>query len=205
MTEVIEDRKIESKIGKKLRIDIGVIVRDKNGNIVEERSQEAKSWLTAFNDWLYVRFKYSGANSDITTKDTGGVDRALRSSAVVVISGAGDSSVGIVVGTGSTPVLVTQYALATQISHGTGAGQLSYGSTGYTDPATVGSSTSFKISRQFANSSGGGIVIQEVGLYGQINFGGGAYYNFALDRTLLTVSVADGGSVTITYTITVTT
>lgn len=74
-----------------------------------------------------------------------------------------DSSYGIVVGSGSTPVSPTDYKLASQISHGTGTEQLDY------EAHTVTSSYSdtssyFEIARAFINRSGGDVVVREVGL-----------------------------------------
>ena len=54
-------------------------------------------------------------------------------------------STGIVVGSGSTAVTISRYALATQIAHGVGAGQLSYAAQTYTAPTTDGTKRYCKI------------------------------------------------------------
>jgi len=77
-----------------------------------------------------------------------------------------EPSYGIVVGSGSTPVSPTDYNLASQIPHGTGAGQLDY------DPHAITSSYSdtssyVEIARSFVNRSGSDIIIREVGIIGR--------------------------------------
>jgi hypothetical protein len=77
-----------------------------------------------------------------------------------------DDSFGIIVGSGSTPVSPTDYALASKIPHGTGSGQLDY------EPSTVTSSYSstssyIEIARSFINRSGADIVVREVGIVGR--------------------------------------
>jgi hypothetical protein len=78
-------------------------------------------------------------------------------------AGDNDDSFGIIVGSGSTPVSPSDYALASKISHGTSPGQLDYDThtvtTSYTDTSSY-----VEIARTFMNKSGGDVVVSEVGL-----------------------------------------
>jgi len=76
---------------------------------------------------------------------------------------------GIVCGTGSTAVTLEDYKLSYLIENGMSANKLLYKPHSYTslqNYLTVSSSVSFQISRQFENSSGAPIEINEVGIYG---------------------------------------
>jgi hypothetical protein len=76
---------------------------------------------------------------------------------------AGDDTLGIQVGTSSTPVTSTDYRLPGKISHGTGSGQLQYGDQSVT--YSYGSTYGYvELTRVFTNSSGASIVVREVGL-----------------------------------------
>jgi len=81
---------------------------------------------------------------------------------------ASEDTYGIIVGTSDTVFSGTATDLTSKISHGTGAGELEYGScpdgSVTEEPATVGSATSMKIARNFINNSGASITIKEVGI-----------------------------------------
>jgi hypothetical protein len=81
-------------------------------------------------------------------------------------SGDGIEYYNVVVGSGATPVVETQYALQTQIMHGTGAGQLSYGHWyDYNPVATSGNFATFAVVRRFENMGTGSVSIREFGIY----------------------------------------
>jgi hypothetical protein len=115
-----------------------------------------------------------------------------------------DDSYGVVVGSSSTPVSPTDYALATKIAHGTGAGQLDYG------PATVASSygttSSYaEIARTFLNASGSDVTVREVGIIARSywkTYGGVANnvkYLIARDILPSPVKVPNLGTLTVRY------
>jgi len=106
------------------------------------------SSVTAYAEW------YADYGSDLTRG--GGVQMALNAP-------DNDDSFGICVGSGSTPVSITDYKLSSKIPHGTGSGQLDY------ETHTVASSYSdtysyIEIARSFVNRSGADVVVREVGL-----------------------------------------
>jgi hypothetical protein len=129
---------------------------------------------------------------------------------MAVNSTVGTDSYGIVVGSGSTPQTYSDYALASQIKNGTGAGQLSYGA--HTTASSYGSSSSYiAISRTFTNQSGSAIVVREVGMiarqavYGANTISSDIKYLIARDVLANPVTVNNLGTLTVTYTLTLST
>lgn len=173
-------------------------VRDKDGKLLHHEKKEANSLVRAFIDLLYVQMAQLTL---VSMKQTSGAaaNIPVGSANLSAVAAANDATNGIVVGTGTAAVTVTDYALQTKINNGSGAGQLNHLVTTFTTPATVGSTHSFTISRGFTNLSGNSISVSEVGLY-VIGYSGGNYY-FCADRTLMSFSIANGATGTVTYTI----
>lgn len=72
---------------------------------------------------------------------------------------------GFLVGSGDTAPTMDDYQLATMITHGTGAGQLSHQALDNIDTkSTTGQVTSFRIGRTFTNGSGGDVTVREMGM-----------------------------------------
>lgn len=72
---------------------------------------------------------------------------------------------GIVIGTDNTPVTPSDYALGTIINHGDGAGEMEYGGCEFTAMVIADPNAQFTMRRYFTNNSGGGITVEEVGIY----------------------------------------
>ena len=120
----------------------------------------------------------------------------------IVDAPSGNNNYGIVVGTGTNAVTISNYALQTKIATGTGAGELSYGACTVDSDVTIDGSTAyFQIYRTFTNSSGAGITIQEIGIIKLIT---GTSYYFLLERSLSENTIADAASATLTYKISIT-
>ena len=85
---------------------------------------------------------------------------------------AADASFGIVVGTGSTAVADTQFALATKIAQGTATGQLVHGACTLVGITSVGNVTTMSFTRQVTNNSAAPITIQEVAMYVKSTYDG---------------------------------
>jgi hypothetical protein len=106
--------------------------------------------------------------------------------------------VGIVAGSGTAAVTVSDYALTTRIANGTAASQLEYLGTEFTTVTASDPNASFTVSRTFRNSSGGNITINEVGIYAvwQVSF------DFCIVRDKLgsAYTINDGEYMKITYT-----
>ena len=76
----------------------------------------------------------------------------------------GSEKLGVVLGTGTTAVAYNNYALASPIEHGTGAGQLLYWGGLIQDTVVSAPYAWFDMLRIFENQSGGDITIKELGL-----------------------------------------
>jgi hypothetical protein len=104
---------------------------------------------------------------------------------------AGDDTLGIVVGSGSTAVTLNDYNLVSKIPHGTTAGRLSYGAMPSTNitpiNTTLSNSWYYSITRSFSNQSTSNVGIYEVGFIAYI-FNGFAG-NFVSEKFLITRDV----------------
>ena len=175
---------------------IEIEVRDSKGNVIQKGKHKMHSFLNNFLKAIEAFAR--GANVTVTNTAGGSATFAYAGSRSVTtggesvvamncMAGDNDASFGIVVGTGTTPVTLAQYALASQIPHGTGAGQLDYNAS---NAEIIGLDTSvsppvyrFRIIRTFTNSSGGSITINEVGLvaYHKVT----AIFTFMIARDVL--------------------
>jgi len=73
--------------------------------------------------------------------------------------------VGIQVGTGVVAVTSIDYALGTRIVNGSGPGEFEYGGCDLLYMVIADPNGEFTIRRYFTNNSGGGITVEEVGIY----------------------------------------
>ena len=176
-----------------IKLFINCKITDKFGNIVSEKEQQANSLVKAFA--AAIRSQFCAASETLVT-DTGGAVRNLSATSVVVcVAGATVITDGIVIGTGTDAVTISDYQLQTRIAHGTGAGQMQYGTQTFDSSTTVsGSNCYFQMARVFTNNSGGTITVKEVGIYSSIST-----YDFMLDRTLIDQAVTDGQTLTLQY------
>lgn len=148
------------KIGARVTIKI---IDPKTGKVIKTKRFRSKSYVLAFADGLYCHM----ASITHTIRDVGNTNRSINPYTWYCdcFAAANDSTHSIVVGTGDTPVAITDYKLATQIAHGAGAGQLNYGATTKIAPATLADKRYWSLVRPFTNGSGSTITVKEVGLY----------------------------------------
>lgn len=193
-----------------LKLLITRTIRDKNGNIVKQVKSEAKSFVKAFMQCLEVVIAHNSGNpSDgATVKDTSNADQGINVSTedadenFACESPANDDSYGVQIGIGTTAPVVTDYTIETQILHGVStASKMEHGATSVQAAGVSGSNMEMTITRAFVNSSGGTIVVKEVGL---VNTWTTADWKFLLIHDAVNDSVADGQTYTITYTFTTT-
>jgi len=171
----VEDSDIEGTIEIKI---------EKDGKIIQQGKQPMRSLLANYIKLLYglvlapgIYPGKSGAATSTTITKPDGTSASIPTEWYGASSGGGtpmacnapdnDSSYGIVVGNGTKSVAISDYALASQIAHGTGAGQLDYNVS--TISFSVDTSVSpavgkIVLSRTFTNSSGATINITEVGI-----------------------------------------
>jgi len=169
---------------------------DKDGNLIKETGfKETNSLVANFAKWIATNFAQATIGGIV---DTGGTTRNYTTYAGTgrVGAAAGTVTRGIVVGTGTTAVALTDNVLQTPIAHGTGAGQLSYGiCNGPASWTVAGSDCYCTIDRAFTNSSGGDITIREIGLYVQWY----TSYNMMIEHTIVNHTVTNGTGITVTY------
>ncbi|GAI73859.1 unnamed protein product [marine sediment metagenome] len=133
-----------------------VLIKDKKGNkIFDSGMMPSNSFVVAFLEHLYGAF----VDSSYGITDTGNTSRDVYDPCIDGVSPSqerdnvdatvNDDDYGIVVGTGTTAESSTDYKLDTQIAHGAGAGELQYGSTGFTAPSEVGGNVDFVVTRTF--------------------------------------------------------
>jgi len=195
-----------------------IIVRDSNGKVVKVHRQRSHSPTKNFLQLLIPFYYLSSNNISITIVNTSNSSTTFTPATAAGISYPSNQKnyssylVMIQVGSGSQSNPYNAYSLAAPIANGTGTGQLVYGTPSVSTSITAsGSSAYFYVSQTFNNNSGGTVTITEVGIITNINiYGpyGGNNYSFGnilvwYDVLSSSISVSNGGSVTIYYTFTV--
>ncbi len=112
---------------------------------------------------------------------------------------------GIMVGTDNTAVAPDDDALGTLINHGEAAGEFLYGGTELFGLTFANPNGEFTIRRYFTNISGGGITVEEVGIYCLGMDTDTMAYQFCVARDVTGgVAVADTEILEVTYTVQIT-
>jgi hypothetical protein len=188
-------------------------IRDKNGKLLERKRFKSHSWLRQFIDWLRMcayQLKTTATVNTMTINDVTNTARTVPNTSTqyagAFVMGynapANTSDYGLVVGSGDAPNSISTYALASQIIHGSGSGQLIYGATTVEAVANPsGGDLQFRVIRPFTNNSGASVTVKEVGIYGNLRDSGGADRSFAIARDVLPSpsSVPDGATMTLRY------
>lgn len=177
-----------------------VAVKDNKGREIFHEEGPSHSLTELWNKIINAHAR-QGTN---TIKDTDGIDRTIGQyfANLKANSGIGNTSYGIRVGRGNTPVDISDYALEDPVSEGTGVGQLSHQEMQYTSPVEAPPDCSFSIWRVMFNYTGGTVSgIREIGCYVII----GSWYGLAFRDVLAgPASIPFGGAMTVTYTLKVT-
>lgn len=176
-----------------------VVVRDRHGKIISRERRRARSFLKQWNQLVYVHTAAAALN--IT--DTGGVSRSIspNNANFSMNAAAAVTTYGIIVGTGTTAVTISDYAVETPIAEGAGAGQMNYLVCTVAAFVVSAPSCSFLVSRTIVNNSGDQITVKEAGLYMKMTtfFCCGTRDVFGTPQ-----DVPDGGSITVDWTLQVT-
>ena len=181
------------------------IITDKNGKVVKQTHwRKSRSFVLQYLQLLEGFFRATS----LSIKDTGGALRSCPypysdlSYLFCVGAGDNDSNFGLVVGTGTTAPTNTDYALATQIAHGVGAGQLDYGAHNFTSAGVVGANVDLIVSRTYYNGSGASITVNEVGIYSRNYDSVNVLRYFCIVRDVITaITVANTQTLTVQYTL----
>jgi len=117
-------------------------------------------------------------------------------------------NIGIQVGTGAGAVTPTDIAMGTRIVHGSGMGELEYGGCEFLSIAFADPNGQFTIRRYFTNNSGGGITVEEVGIYAigsHCDVAAGGNWPFCIARDLTGgIAVLDTELLRATYVVQIT-
>lgn len=180
-----------------MKLSYEVIVRDKHGRIIHREKGKSRSWLLQYNQMVYGGM--SGSAQTVTDITGVGRTQSVTYDLMNIWEIAGDDQRGPVVGSGSTSIAIEDYKLESQISHGTGPGQLDHFATEVIYPSVDGSTCSHKLKKIFHNGSGGTVTVREIGIYCRISSDGNAC--IARDVLGTDAPVSDGGSITVIYTV----
>lgn len=176
-----------------LKTEIGAEIRNANGALIRKVPfRRCHSLLKQFIQLLYCQMSQTAT----TIKDTSGVEHSRNpESASFGAAGAGGTSKGIVIGTGTTAVTMTDYQVETQLIT-----NIAYAASSLAVENPDSATWRVAISRGFTNNTGAEVTVREVGLY--VNQSAYPYY-VCIDRTLYPVSFAAGETLTLTYRITI--
>jgi hypothetical protein len=178
---------------------------DLEGNLIKPGTfTKCHSLVQAFAAWIagYV----NGNVAVALVPDTSNINRTLPSPSLGYgwwggtggVPAIGVTTHGILAGTGTTAPAITNYGMQTLITHGTGAGQLSYAAQIMnTTLWTVSGSDSYcENARTLTNSTADTITIREVGYVVNMT---GTTGRFLIDRTAVNQAVLASTAVVITY------
>ena len=187
-----------------------VVVRDRDGKVISRERRKSNSFLKQWNQFVWY-FHCSGTIYPIRT--TGAATRLdSHNDNFKMNAGAGDASLGIVIGTSDTAVTINDYAMGAQIPEGAGVGQMNHLVQNFTSPVVSAPNCDYGLSRSIVNNSGGLITVKESGIYHRhcYRYGphAGDFYFYsscgARDVFATPQDVPNGGSITINYTLRVT-
>ncbi len=183
-------------------------VTDQNGIVTQHQPpKKSESYVQQFIQCLYAMAIGQPLTQPILLVDTAGVTYGARAqySLLTATGLINIATRSIVVGSGNTAPTITDFQLQTQIAHGVGAGQLQYSATTFAAPAADATTAQFTITRNFANGSGGAVVVNEIGLYvlGKVSGAGAGPTDrfFMIIRDVIGggISIPNGQTLTVNY------
>jgi len=197
----------------KFEIKAKVELKTHNGKIIKTIEKTLKSYVIGLVDLLYGFFYSTAYTSTVAITDTDDSSRSIivstlgqstfKSFCANCAAIATDDTYGIQTGTNDTAVLITNNKMGTKITHGDTSTKLNYGACSVGSPATVGTSRQFTIARTFTNNSGANIDVKEIGLILKVYDFSVARY-IMIEHSLLSFTIINGTSGTVTYTISAT-
>jgi len=205
---------------------VEIELKDKDGKIILKKKFRSKSFVANFLRIINLYMKTQGLTSYSTlyaTAFSAGVKNHSGTAVNTVIASAysdkpapilfvaapsSEANYGIRVGSGSSTPTPTDYNLASPIAHGTGSGQLVYGSVSVEDVIIDGNTVYFRIIRTFSNSSGATVTVREIGLSMRTwvaLWNTWDYVLLARDVLSSSVDVPNGATLTVRYILSTTT
>lgn len=176
-----------------------ITVKDRTGKVVHKtRLRRSKSFCLAFLQLLEVHFK----DDTVVIKDIAAANKTIDTALLTfkVAAGIGVVLYGIVIGTGTTTPTSADYVMETLIAHGSAATQINYAANTFVAAQEVGANVDLQLIRSMQNLSGGTINVTEAGVQGIGYQGGSPFYFLMVHDVFTAVPVADGETITVTYT-----
>lgn len=157
---------------------------------------EVHSWVKAM---AQIYSAMSGQDDINVIKDTSGSDFTFdndntNSTGLRMNAALNDDLFGLQVGTGTTAAAKGDNTLQTKIADGTSSGQLVYNAQVISAATAISGGYRLTLSRQFDNSSGGTVTVEECGLVSQCRDTGNAVKYALLVRDLQTQAISNGVS-----------
>ncbi|MBA7656438.1 hypothetical protein ES703_64362 [subsurface metagenome] len=142
-------------------------VKDKDGKVTEHRVMRSKSYVKQFLQLLYVQMNACGTTGAVSIRDIANAlqDIWATKDNFKCDADAGEVNEGIIVGTGTTAPTIDDYKIETIIDHGTDPGELEYSAVVIAAATSDATTSQVTITRDFANGSGGEIIVNEIALY----------------------------------------
>lgn len=196
----------EEKDKSTIQLFVRFKVKRKDGSIKFDSGQrKANCFVLQFLQLICGYFKADAVTiKDVTGTNRTAPDAVHRSPWICsqITAPSGDSSYGIVVGTGTAAEANDNYALQSQCTHGTGANQFLHGSMGLTEPKVAAGNVDYVLERSFTNESGSAITVNEVGAYVKVWDSTATYRYFCILRDLTGgISVGNGEILVVEYTV----
>jgi hypothetical protein len=187
------------------------IVRDRNGKFLSQEEDKSRSFLGLWNKMIWTQMTGASYPALMVTDINGNswpLGVGTSGNNFRMNGGAENPNMGVVIGTGNTPVDVSDFRLAALIAQGFGAGQMDYMAMVINPSVVADPNCDFFMSRQMANNSGGLITVRESGIYIMMERSlspfTAAYGCGVRDVFTTPQDVPDGGGITVEYTLRVT-
>lgn len=181
-----------------------------SGEMVGEvKNFASDSLVIAMLDLLFIMM----SGTTLTVTNDAGTGIGMTSSTLILNMGVynggsnalNNTALGhrasIVVGLGSASATLTDTGLGTRIAAGSGSGQMFYMAHSVLPPVTTGTTAQAQLIRNFVNTSGGTITVQECGIYSQNTANTNNTFCLIRDTIPGGVAVANGKVLTIVYTV----
>lgn len=175
-------------------------VKDKDGKTVSKVTKPCESFVLQFLQLIEAQLIPSDTVENV--KDVGAVlrDAVDYASNLKIEGDVSEDNLGIVLGTGTTPVTNIDHVMETLISHGITAGKLSYGSTSKITSGVVGANVDLQLIRGFTNSSGDTINVTEIGIISGFFDGSSSQTCLILHEVVTLTPILNGQTITATIT-----
>lgn len=172
-----------------LKVSILATLYNHHGNYIREyKPKPAHSFLAQFIEFLFIQMSQTGTNLTRVNGSELGANPTISN--FQVNSNASDLTWGMLIGSGTDPVSIDDYALQSQITT-----DLTVSAHTFVLSYPAANTRRLSISRTFTNTSASPMAIEEVALYTHLV----PSYFICQDRTLYSVSIPATSSLTLTY------